>query len=169
MNGYWVGPTRPAARNLRRLIDYMQMINARDGGINGVKVTWEKCETEYNNARGVESTSAPRSGARQERRSCTAFHRHHYSLIDKGTSDHIPIVSIGYGRTDASDGRVFRGYSADHQLLEPEHRQNKVHRMKEGGMDKLKGKKIVNIYHDSAYARKRFPCSMRKRRNTASK
>jgi hypothetical protein len=36
------------------LIDYIQMINERDGGINGVKLTWEECETEYNNARGVE-------------------------------------------------------------------------------------------------------------------
>ena len=35
-------------------IDYMQMLNQRDGGVNGVKLTWEECETEYNNARGVE-------------------------------------------------------------------------------------------------------------------
>ena len=35
-------------------IDYVNMINARDGGVNGVKLTYEKCETEYNNARGVE-------------------------------------------------------------------------------------------------------------------
>jgi branched-chain amino acid transport system substrate-binding protein len=30
------------------------MLNERDGGINGVKLTWEKCETEYRNDRGVE-------------------------------------------------------------------------------------------------------------------
>src|SRR5258708_39838887 len=29
--------------------------------------------------------------------------------------------------------------------------------MKEGGMDKLKGKKIVNIYHDSAYGKETIP------------
>jgi len=51
MNGYWVGPYAARLGNLGGLIDYMQMINARDGGINGVKVTWEKCETEYNNQR----------------------------------------------------------------------------------------------------------------------
>ena len=55
MNGYWVGPYAAGGSGIfGGLIDYMQMINARDGGINGVKVTWEKCETEYNNARGVE-------------------------------------------------------------------------------------------------------------------
>ena len=36
------------------MVDYFSMINERDGGINGVKLTWEECETEYNNARGVE-------------------------------------------------------------------------------------------------------------------
>src|SRR2546426_6458649 len=55
MNGYWVGPYAAGGSGIfGGLIDYMQMINARDGGINGVKITWEKCETEYNNARGVE-------------------------------------------------------------------------------------------------------------------
>ena len=54
-NGYWVGPYAPGGSGFfGGMIDYMQMLNARDGGINGVKLTWEKCETEYNNARGVE-------------------------------------------------------------------------------------------------------------------
>jgi len=109
MNGYWVGPYAAGGSGIfGGLIDYMQMINARDGGINGVKVTWEKCETEYNNARGVECYE------RTKKRGPTGASLVHplstgitYSLIDKGTSDHIPIVSIGYGRTDASDGRVF--------------------------------------------------------------
>ena len=34
-------------------IDYMALVNEQ-GGVNGVKLTWEECETEYNNARGVE-------------------------------------------------------------------------------------------------------------------
>ena len=32
----------------------MNLINMRDGGINGVKLTWEECETEYKPDRGVE-------------------------------------------------------------------------------------------------------------------
>jgi len=51
-NGYWVGPYAAGGSGVfGGLIDYMQMLNNRDGGINGVKLTWEKCETEYNNAR----------------------------------------------------------------------------------------------------------------------
>jgi branched-chain amino acid transport system substrate-binding protein len=28
--------------------DYLDMINARDGGVGGVKITYEECETGYN-------------------------------------------------------------------------------------------------------------------------
>jgi len=34
--------------------DYIKMINARDGGINGVKITFEECDTGYATDRGVE-------------------------------------------------------------------------------------------------------------------
>src|SRR5512134_3888195 len=53
--GYWVGPYAPGGSGIfGGMIDYINMINARDGGVGGVKLTYEKCETEYNNARGVE-------------------------------------------------------------------------------------------------------------------
>ena len=35
------------------VIDYFNLVNM-NGGINGVKLTWEECETEYNASRGVE-------------------------------------------------------------------------------------------------------------------
>ena len=70
-NFYWVGPYAPGGSGFGGgMIDYMQMLNERDGGINGVKLTWEKCETEYNNARGVEcyerSKKHPPTGATVE-------------------------------------------------------------------------------------------------------
>ena len=34
--------------------DYYNLLNARDGGINGIKVTTEECETGYATDRGVE-------------------------------------------------------------------------------------------------------------------
>ena len=56
-NFYWVGPYAPGGSGFGGgIIDYMQMINERDGGINGVKLTWEKCETEYNNCRPASPT-----------------------------------------------------------------------------------------------------------------
>ncbi|MGB7184647.1 MAG: ABC transporter substrate-binding protein, partial [Burkholderiaceae bacterium] len=35
-------------------LDYMTMLNERDGGIGGVKVNVEECETGYNAQKGVE-------------------------------------------------------------------------------------------------------------------
>ena len=35
-------------------VDYLLLVNARDGGINGVKITFEECETSYATDRGVE-------------------------------------------------------------------------------------------------------------------
>ena len=35
-------------------IDYVTLLNARDGGINGVPLVWEECETVYDVTRGVE-------------------------------------------------------------------------------------------------------------------
>jgi branched-chain amino acid transport system substrate-binding protein len=35
-------------------IDYLKLVNERDGGINGVKITYEECETAYSTDKGVE-------------------------------------------------------------------------------------------------------------------
>ena len=39
-------------------IDYMQLVNERDGGVNGVKLTWEECETETTTPAAWSATSA---------------------------------------------------------------------------------------------------------------
>ena len=109
VNMYWIGPYAPGGSGISAgFVDYLKLINSRDGGINGVRFTWEKCETEYNNARGVEcyerlKKSGP-TGATLVHPLSTGIT---YALIEKGTADKVPIVSVGYGRTDASDGRVF--------------------------------------------------------------
>jgi branched-chain amino acid transport system substrate-binding protein len=160
MSMYWVGPYAASGSGIAGgAIDYLAMLNARDGGINGVKFTWEKCETEYNNARGVECYERLKkmgpTGATLIHPLSTGIT---YSLIEKGTSDKIPIVSVGYGRTDASDGRVFPYVFP---MITNYWSQNtakiKYMGMKAGGMDKLKGKKIVNLYHDSAYGKETLP------------
>ena len=35
-------------------VDYFSLLNERDGGINGVKLVWEECETQYDTKQGVE-------------------------------------------------------------------------------------------------------------------
>jgi len=160
VNSYWVGPYAPGGSGIAGgMIDYFKLLNARDGGINGVKVTWEKCETEYRNDRGVEcyerSKKKGPTGATVVHPLSTGIT---YSLIDKSLADKIPLISMGYGRADSSDGRAFPYVFP---LITNYWSQNtakiKFIGMKEGGMDKLKGKKIVNLYHDSAYGKETIP------------
>ena len=157
---YRVGPYAAGGTGIfGGMIDYFQPVNERDGGINGVKLIWEECETEYNNARGVECWERMKKGGPTGN---TVFHPLStgitYSVIEKAPADKIPVISLGYGRTDASDGRVFPYVFP---LLTNYWSQNtakiKFIGSKEGGMDKLKGKKIVNIYHDSAYGKETIP------------
>ena len=159
-NFYWVGPYAPGGSGFGGgMIDYFQLLNERDGGINGVKLTWEKCETEYRNDRGVEcyerSKNKGPTGATVIHPLSTGIT---YSLIDKATTDKIPVISMGYGRTDAADGRVFpyifpliTTYWSQATVMV------KFMGEKAGGMDKLKGKKIVLVYHDSAYGKEPIP------------
>jgi branched-chain amino acid transport system substrate-binding protein len=159
-NFYWVGPYAPGGSGISGgMLDYFRMLNARDGGINGVKFTWQKCETEYNNARGVECYERTKNNGPT---GATLIHPLStgitYSLIDKGTADKIPIVSIGYGRADAADGRVFpyvfplitTYWSQAATMVRYIGEQ-------EGGMQKLKWKKIALLYHDSAYGKEPIP------------
>jgi branched-chain amino acid transport system substrate-binding protein len=140
-------------------IDYMTLVNERDGGVNGVKLTWEECETEYNNARGVECYERLKKKGTTGN---TVFQPLStgitYSVLDKVAQDKIPMITIGYGRTDAADGRVFPYVFP---LITTYWSQNtakiKFIGQKEGGMDRLKGKKIVNLYHDSAYGKETIP------------
>jgi branched-chain amino acid transport system substrate-binding protein len=159
-NFYWVGPYAPGGSGFGGgIIDYMQMLNERDGGINGVKLTWEKCETEYNNARGVEcyerSKNKGPTGATVIHPLSTGIT---YSLIEKATTDKIPIISMGYGRASAADGRVFP-YVFPLITTYWSQASSMVNFLgqRSGGMGKLKGQKIVLLYHDSAYGKEPIP------------
>jgi branched-chain amino acid transport system substrate-binding protein len=156
MEGYWVGPYAAGGSGIfGGFIDYVNMINARDGGVNGVKLTYEKCETEYNNARGVECYERLKNKGPT---GASVFHPLStgitYSIMEKATADKIPVISMGYGRTDAADGRVWpyvfplitTYWSQASAMI-------KYIAQKEGGTDKLKGKTITLIYHDSAYGK----------------
>jgi branched-chain amino acid transport system substrate-binding protein len=159
-NFYWVGPYAAGGSGISGgMLDYFKMLNERDGGVNGVKITWEKCETEYNNARGIEcyerSKNSGPTGATLIHPLSTGIT---YSLIERATADKIPVVSIGYGRADAADGRVFPYVFPlittywDQAAAIVRHLGEQ-----EGGMAKLRGKRVALLYHDSAYGKEPIP------------
>ena len=51
---YRTGPYAPSGIPIADgFVDYFALLNERDGGINGVKVAWEECETQYDTKQGV--------------------------------------------------------------------------------------------------------------------
>ncbi len=139
------------------VIDYLSLINA-SGGVNGVKLTWEECETEYNATRGVECyerLKKSHGGASMVEPLSTGIA---YGLIDRVAQDKIPMTTLGYGRSDAADGRVFPYvFPLITSYWDQAAGMIKYLADKEGGFDKLKGKKIVHLYHDSAFGKEPFP------------
>ena len=140
-------------------MDYMALLNERDGGINGIKLVWEECETAYNNDRGVECYERLKAkgakGAPVVHPLSTGIT---YALIERATNDKIPIISLGYGRTDATDGRVFP-YVFPLITNYWDQSSAKVRYLAQlaGGEDKLKGKKIVNLHLNVPYGKETIP------------
>ena len=135
--------------------DYVAMINARDGGINGVKIAFEECETGYATDRGVECYERLKgkgpTGAAYFSPLSTGIT---FALTEKAPGDKIPLLTMGYGRADSRNGEVF---TWNFPLMGTYWTAASVaiqHIAKEwGGFDKLKGKKIALLYHDSPYGK----------------
>jgi branched-chain amino acid transport system substrate-binding protein len=138
-------------------IDYFNLVNA-NGGINGVKITWEECETEFNPSRGVECyerLKTKNGGATVVEPLATAIA---YGILDRVAQDKIPMTTLGYGRSDAANGKVFPYvFPLITSYWNQAAAMIKYLGDKSGGMDKLKGKKIVHLYHDSAFGKEPLP------------
>jgi len=157
---YWVGPYAAGGSGVAGgMLDYLEMLNLRDGGINGVKFTWQKCETEYNNARGIECYERLKglgpTGATLVHPLSTGIT---YSLIERATEDKVPLVSIGYGRADAADGRVFPYvFPLITTYWDQAAAIVRYIGEEEGGLARLRARRIALLYHDSAYGKEPIP------------
>ncbi len=138
--------------------DYLKLVNAQ-GGINGVMITFEECETGYATDRGVECYERLKgkgpTGAALFQPLSTGIT---FALTDKTPTDKIPLITAGYGRADSVEGEVFpynfplmgTYWDAADILVQHIAKLN-------GGFDKLKGKKIALVYHDSPYGKEPIP------------
>jgi branched-chain amino acid transport system substrate-binding protein len=138
-------------------VDYYKLTNM-DGGINGVKVVWEECETGYATDKGVECYERLKNangGATVFQTMSTGIT---FALTPRGPVDKMPLLTPGYGLSESADGSVFKWSfpiggthwaSADTQF--------QYMAEKAGGIEKLKGKKVVLLYHDSPYGKEALP------------
>ena len=154
---YRTGPYAPSGTPLANgLRDYLTLLNERDGGINGVKITVEECETQYDTKQGVECYE------RLKGKSPLVINPYStgitYQLIPKAAVDKIPVHSMGYGMTAAADGRWFPWvFNFPTTYWSQASAFVKYVGQQEGGLDKLKGKKIVHVFHNSPYGKEANP------------
>ncbi len=88
-------------------VDYLKLVNAR-GGINGVKMSFEECETGYDTARSVECyerLKAKHGGGTVVQPLSTGAT---FAIAEKAPLDKIPLLTLGYGRSESADGMVFK-------------------------------------------------------------
>ena len=157
---YRTGPYAPNGIPVANgYVDYLKLLNARDGGVNGVTIAWEECETKYNTKLGVECyeklKNRGETGAAMINPYSTGIT---YQLIPKASVDKLPIHSMGYGRTAAADGRIFKWtFNFPTTYWSQASAFVKYVGEQEGGMEALKGKKIALVYHNSPYGKEPIP------------
>ena len=135
--------------------DYINMLNERDGGVNGVHLDLEECDFGYNTDKGVECYERMKNNGPTGMPAVMPLSTGvTYALLDRVVADEIPLITSAYGRADAADGTVFpwvfvppttywAGADIGINYIASE----------EGGYDQLNGKKIALVYHQSAYGK----------------
>ncbi len=133
--------------------DYMMMINERDGGINGVRLGYEECETGYSTERGIECYERTRATALVTQPWSTGLT---LELLPRANTDKVPILAPGYGLSPMADGKTFK-WAFNPPLSYWEGASILVDYLSDGNHGDLKGRKIALLYLDVAYGKEPIP------------
>ena len=136
--------------------DYLKLVNARDGGVNGVKLTYEECETAYDASKGVECYERLKSKGTGASGFDTQSTGITFAVTDKAFVDKVTVETAGYGLSQSADGTVFEWnfpllgtyWTAADVIMQDITKKEK---------GSLKGKKIALVYHDSPYGKEPIP------------
>ena len=132
--------------------DYLNMLNERDGGIGGVKIKVEECETGYNAQKGVECYESTKGkGALVYNPLSTGIT---LQLIPKAPVDKIPVLSMGYGLSAAAIGEKFPWTFTYPTSYWSQMSSILKYISDNGGIE---GKKIGFIYLDVGYGKEPIP------------
>ena len=135
--GPFAGSGIPAGNGMT---DYLTMLNERDGGIGGIPLIVEECETGYNTKKGVECYE------RVKGKNPVVINPWStgitLQLIPKSRVDKIPVHSMGYGLSAAAVGNVFPWvFNYPSTYWNQASAIIKYIGHQEGGMSNLRGKK----------------------------
>ena len=139
-----IAPARspaPARRSPTACTTTSTMLNERDGGIGGVKLVVDECETSYDTKKGLECYDSvkPKNPVIVNPWSTGIT----LSLIPKASVDKIPILSMAYGLSRLGQGRHLPlGLQSARHLLgrplrNPQIRRRRLDRRAQGQDDRL--------------------------------
>lgn len=140
-------------------LDYLTYVNMK-GGVNGVKLTWQECETQYNAAKNVECYQRLMTNDKGQK--MLAWDPYGtplaYSVIGRVEKDNVVLAQAGFGRTDAAYGPVWPWVFGVHSnyWTQIAMKLNYMAQV-EGGIDKMKGKTVAHLYIDTAYGKEPLP------------
>src|ERR1700722_16300235 len=149
--GPFAGSGTPIANGMH---DYLTMLNERDGGIGGVKLIVDECETGYDTKKGLECYDAvkPKNPVIVNPWSTGIT----LSLIPKASVDKIPILSMAYGLSAAAKGEIFP-WVFNPPITYWDGASEILKYLGGGSIDALKGKTIGYLYFDAAFGREALP------------
>jgi branched-chain amino acid transport system substrate-binding protein len=133
--------------------DYMIMLNERDGGVNGVKINYNECETGYNTEKGAECYEKTKASSIVTQPWSTGIT---LQVLPKSNVDKVPILAPGYGFSPMADGRVFQ-WAFNPPASYWDGASMILKNISEGNLDSLKGKKIVLLHLDAPYGKEPIP------------
>jgi len=134
-------------------LDYLTMLNERDGGLNGVKLNGEECETGYNTEKGVECYEKFKANTLVIQPWSTGIT---LQVLPKANVDKVPVFAAGYGFSAMQDGQTFQwafnppsSYWDGASIL--------LNTIADGNLDNLKGKKVALLHLDHPYGKEPIP------------
>ena len=133
--------------------DYMTLLNERDGGIGGLPVNFEECETGYSTEKGVECYEKTKGGALVTQPWSTGIT---LQVLPKTNVDQIPILAPGYGFSPMSEGGTFQwAYNPPASYWDGAYMI--LADIAGGDMANLKGKKIAFLHLDHPFGKEPLP------------
>lgn len=133
--------------------DYFEMLNARDGGVGGILVNFDECETGYSTEKGVECYERTKDKAIVTQPWSTGIT---LQVLPKSNVDQIPILAPGYGFSPMSDGKTF------HWAFNPpasywDGMSMILQAISGGDLESLRGKKIAHLHLDHPFGKEPLP------------
>jgi len=133
--------------------DFMTLLNERDGGIGGVPINFDECETGYSTEKGVECYERTKADAIVTQPWSTGIT---LQVLPKTNTDQIPILAPGYGFSPMQDGTVFQwafnppaSYWDGYSMI--------MNEISGGDLSSLAGKKIVHLHLDHPFGKEPLP------------